>query len=160
MQISYQILIVFTLLILLGLKLVILVILSNYRSSCCLMRVMMSTLLQRKIRLGSHWFGRCSCFIDDISTYLRILLYSTFPYEIILVSCSRTSYMSLVEHKLLTLPEHMSSLRLHWTSYCSILSFLCIVLWIIPCIIGIWIRSSPFVSKSLFYPISIKWNNN
>jgi hypothetical protein len=56
--------------ILLGLKLVILVILSNYRSSCCLMRVMMSTLLQRKIRLGSHWFGRCSCFIDDISRAL------------------------------------------------------------------------------------------
>jgi hypothetical protein len=157
-------LLVFTLLILLGLKLVILVILSNYRSSCCLMRVMMSTLLQRKIHLGSHWSGRCSCFIDDISPYLRILLYSTFPYEIILVSCSRTSYMSLVEQKLLTLPEHMSSLQLHWTSYCSIFSFLCIVLWIIisffPCIIGIWIRSSPFVSKPLFYPISIKWNNN
>ena len=57
-------LIVFTLLILLGLKLVILVILSNYRSSCCLMRVMMSTLLQRKSSFGhcvvcTSSFGHC-----------------------------------------------------------------------------------------------------
>ena len=146
-----------------GLKQVILVILFNYRSLCCLMRVMMSALLRRSIRLDSHWFGRCSCFIDDISTYLRMLLYSAFPYKIILVYFSRTSWMSLVEQTLLTLPEHMSSLRLYWTSYCSMFSFLCIVLWIIislfPCIIDIWIQSSPFVSIPLFDPIAIKNNN-